>query len=123
MMTVQWIAVLLVCAGWAAPAAAHARLVRSDPLAGAVLRSPPRVVRLVFQEELAARGSFVAVVDVRGRRVDDGGGGLDLMDLDRRTLIARLRPLGPGRYTVRWQATSADDGYTARGQYTFTVRP
>jgi methionine-rich copper-binding protein CopC len=76
----------------------------------------------VFNEELASHGSTVAVVDARGRRVDDGRGGLDLGDLDRRTLVARLRPLGPGRYVVRWQATSADDGYVAKGQYAFTVR-
>ncbi len=115
--------VLSACLAFAAVAGAHARLVWADPPPGAVLRSAPRVVRAVFNEELASRGSFVAVVDARGRRVDDGKGGLDLDDLDRRTLVARLRPVGPGRYTVRWQATSVDDGYVARGQYTFTVRP
>jgi methionine-rich copper-binding protein CopC len=113
----------LLALALAASAAAHAKLVRAEPAPGSVLRTPPRAVRLVFNEELASHGSTVAVVDARGRRVDDGRGGLDLGDLDRRILVARLRPLGPGRYTVRWQATSADDGYTARGQYTFTVRP
>jgi copper transport protein len=104
-------------------AAAHAKLVRADPAPGAVLRSAPIQVRVVFSEELAARGSFLVVVDGRGRRVDDGRGGLDLDDLDRKTLVVRLKPLRPGRYVVRWQATSADDGYVARGQYAFTVRP
>ena len=113
----------LLALALAASTAAHAKLVRAEPAPGAVLRTPPRAVRLVFNEELASQGSTVAVVDAKGRRVDDGRGGLDLGDLDRRILVARLRPLGPGRYTVRWQATSADDGYTARGQYTFTVRP
>jgi methionine-rich copper-binding protein CopC len=113
----------LLALALAASAAAHAKLVRAEPAPGSVLRTPPRAVRLVFNEELASQGSTVAVVDAKGRRVDDGRGGLDLGDLDRRILVARLRPLGPGRYTVRWQATSADDGYTARGQYTFTVRP
>ncbi len=115
--------VLSACLAFAAAAGAHARLVRADPPPGAVLRLAPRVVRAVFNEELAAQGSLLVVVDARGRRVDDGRGGLDLDDLDRRTLVARLRPLGPGRYTVHWQATSADDGYVARGRYTFTVRP
>jgi len=114
---------VLACAGLVGVAAAHAKLVRAEPAPGAVLRTAPRVVRAVFNEELAARGSFLVVVDARGRRVDDGKSGLDLDDLDRRTLLARLRPLGPGRYTVRWQATSADDGYVARGSYVFTVRP
>lgn len=116
--------VSVLCVGSAAAvAAAHARLVRADPSPGTVLRSPPQVVRVVFQEELSPRGSFLMVLDARGRRVDDGKGGLDLEDLDRRTLIARLRPIAPGRYTVRWQATSADDGYVARGRFGFTVRP
>jgi methionine-rich copper-binding protein CopC len=121
--TLSLCGLLAVCAWWVSAAAAHARLVRADPPPGAVVRIPPRVVRVVFNEELSPRGSALTVVDARGRRVDDGRGGLDLLDLDRRTLTARLRPVGPGRYTVRWQATSADDGYTARGQYTFTVRP
>jgi copper transport protein len=123
MRALRWAWLVLACAGVVQAAAAHARLVRADPAPGAVLRSAPRQVRAVFNEELAARGSFLVVVDGRGRRVDDGKGGLDLDDLDRRTLVARLRPAGPGRYTVRWQATSADDGYVARGQYLFTVRP
>ncbi len=112
----------LLALALAASAAAHAKLVRADPAPGAVLRTSPRAVRLVFSEELAAHGNAVAVLDQRGRRVDDGRGGLDLGDLDRRTLVVRLRPLGPGRYVVRWQATSADDGYVAKGRYAFTVR-
>ncbi len=123
MRTLRPLLIVAACAGLVGIAAAHAKLVRADPAPGAVLRTPPRVVRVVFNEELAARGSFLAVLDVRGRRVDDGKSGLDLDDLDRRTLVARLRPVGPGRYTVRWQATSADDGYVARGSYVFTVRP
>lgn len=114
---------VVACTGLVGAAAAHAKLVRADPAPGAVVRTAPRLVRAVFNEELAPRGSFLVVLDVRGRRVDDGKSGLDLEDLDRRTLLARLRPVGPGRYTVRWQATSADDGYVARGSYVFTVRP
>lgn len=123
MKALRWGLAVWACAAAIQVAAAHARLVRADPAPGAVLRSPPRQVRAVFNEELAPRGSFLVVLDGRGRRVDDGRGGLDLDDLYRRTLVVWLRPVGPGRYTVRWQAASADDGYVARGQYTFTVRP
>ncbi|MCS7235624.1 MAG: copper resistance protein CopC [Armatimonadota bacterium] len=123
MKAVRWVLVAWTCVATVQLAAAHAKVVRADPAPGAVLRSAPRQVRVVFNEELAARGSFLVVVDGRGRRVDEATGGLDLDDLDRKTLVVRLKPLGPGRYTVRWQATSADDGYVARGQYTFTVRP
>ena len=73
----------LLALALAASTAAHAKLVRAEPAPGAVLRTPPRAVRLVFNEELASQGSTVAVVDARGRRVDDGRGGLDLGDLHR----------------------------------------
>lgn len=112
---------LFALCAWVAAALAHARFVRADPAPGAVLQTPPRIVRVVFNAELSAQGSTLAVWDARGHRVDDGRGGLDLQDLDRRTLTARLHPIGPGRYTVRWQARSAEDGHTTRGQYTFLV--
>lgn len=101
---------------------AHAKLVRADPAPAAVVTRVPKAVRLWFNEELASKGNAVIVVDARGRRVDDGTGRLDLDDLDRRSLIAGLRPLGRGTYTVRWTAVSADDAFVARGTYRFTVR-
>jgi len=105
-------------------AAAHARLVRADPARGSTLATPPTVVRLWFQlggEELDPRRSVVSVWDVRGRRVDDGKGGVDLDDLDRTSMIARLKPIGPGSYTVRWRAVSSPDGSVAQGSFRFTV--
>jgi copper transport protein len=68
---------------------AHARLVRADPAPGAAVTGAPRTVHLWFNEELAAKGSTVTVVDARGRRVDDGTGRLDF--------VAR----GTFRFTVR----------------------
>ncbi|MGH2397081.1 MAG: hypothetical protein ACRDFW_08850, partial [bacterium] len=80
---------------------AHVRLIRTDPSPSSVLFSPPRVVRLWFRlgsiEELDPRSSVVSVWDGRGRRVDHGKGGVDLNDLDRRSMIVRLRPVGPVR--------------------------
>ncbi|MGH2397974.1 MAG: copper resistance CopC family protein [bacterium] len=104
---------------------AHARLIRTDPSPGSVLSSSPRVVRLWFRiggtEELHPRGSAVSVWDGRGRRVDDGKGGVDLNDLDRRSMIVRLRPIGPGTYTVKWKAVSTPDGSVTKGEFRFRV--
>ncbi|MDQ7820789.1 MAG: copper resistance protein CopC [Armatimonadota bacterium] len=123
MLKVRVSAAAAVVLALAASAAAHARLVRSEPAAGAVLRSAPREVRAWFSEELDPGRSRLSVWDARGRQVDDGRGGVDLDDLDRRSMVARLRPVGPGTYTVRWRAVSADDGFVAEGQFRFTVRP
>lgn len=104
-------------------AAAHAKLVRAEPAPGSTVKTPPRVVRAVFDDELDPKTSTLAVTDQRGRRVDDGKGGVDLDDLDRKTMLARLRPIGPGAYTARWKAVSADDQYVAQGTFRFTVAP
>ncbi len=104
-------------------AAAHAKLVRAEPAPGSTVKTPPRVVRVVFDDELDPKTSTLAVTDQRGRRVDDGKGGVDLDDLDRKTMLARLRPIGSGAYTVRWKAVSADDQYVAQGTFRFTVAP
>lgn len=106
-----------------ADVAAHAKLVRASPAPNSMVRTAPAVVRAWFNEELDARRSAISVWDTAGRRVDDGRGGVDLEDMDRRALVARLRPLRAGRYTVRWTAVSADDGFVTRGVFRFTMSP
>jgi methionine-rich copper-binding protein CopC len=106
---------------------AHAKLRRAEPSPGSVVKTAPDVVRLWFalspNEELDPKRSTVSVWDRRGRRVDDGKGGVDLGDLDRRTMIARLKPIGPGTYTVRWKAVTFPDRGVSRGSFHFTVVP
>lgn len=112
--------------GSPAAVSAHAKLAKADPKPGSTVRSAPRVVRLWFTlggEELDPWRSTVSVWDSRGRRVDDGKGGVDLDDLDRLTMIARLRPIEAGTYTVKWKAVSTPDGSTAQGTFRFTVAP
>ncbi len=108
-------------------AAAHPRLQRAEPPPGGVVRAAPRVIRLWFSlapnEELDPRYSWVTVWDRRGRRVDDGRGGVDLKDMDRRSMIATLNPIGPGVYVVRWKAVTLPDRGVAQGSFTFTVGP
>jgi hypothetical protein len=100
---------------------AHAKLLRAVPAPGSTVKTAPRVVRAVFNDELDPKGSTMTVVDGRGQRVDDGKGGVDLNDLDRKTVVVTLRAIGPGTYTVRWKVTSADDQYVASGSFRFIV--
>lgn len=101
----------------------HARVLKADPGPGAVLHAPPQVVRVWFDDELDPKRSGLSVWDRRGRRVDDGRGGVDLGDLERRSMFARLRPIQRGTYTVRWRAVAADDFAVRAGAFRFVVAP
>lgn len=115
------VAFLLTGALFDSTAWAHAQLVRGEPKPGSTVEAAPNVVRAWFQEELASKGSSLAVWDARSRQVDNGKGGLELNDMDRKSLAATLKPIGPGTYAVKWTAVSADDGNVAKGSFRFTV--
>ncbi len=105
--------------------AAHSKLERADPKPGSTVATPPKKVMVWFKitpgEELDPKKSTLSVTDSRGKRVDDGKGGVDLKDMDRRTLVAGLKSIGPGTYLVRWKAVSNVDGNVASGSFRFTV--
>ena len=102
---------------------AHAKLVRAIPAPGTVLRAVPPAVRLWFNEELEPSLSNLTVWGPRGVTAVSGTGGVDLNDLERKSMVARLNPLRAGTYTVRWKARSADDLAVTQGSYQFIVRP
>ncbi len=116
------VVILAIVVAASGVAAGHAALAKSDPANRAILRVPPKVVRAWFNDELDPQRSALSVWDSRGRRVDDGRGGVDLNDLDRKSLIVKLNAMGLGTYTVRWRAVSTDDGFVAQGSFRFTVR-
>lgn len=72
-------------------------------------------------ESLDPKTSTISVLDSQGRRVDDGKGGVDLNDMDRKTLRAMLKPITAGTYAVRWKAVSSPDKDVSQGSFTFTV--
>ncbi len=119
-MRFLWVLIAVVLAP-AGVASGHATLVKSDPAARTILRTPPRLVHVWFDDELDPKRSSLSVWDSRGRRVDDGHGGVDLDDLDRKSMITRMKPIGTGKYTVKWRAVSTDDGFVAQGVFQFTV--
>ncbi|MGH2373336.1 MAG: copper resistance CopC family protein [bacterium] len=105
--------------------AAHSKLDRADPKPGSTVATPPKKVMVWFTmtpgEELDSKRSTLTVTDSRGKRVDDGRGGVDLTDMDRRTLVAGLKSIGPGTYLVRWKAVTSPDRDVASGSFRFTV--
>src|SRR6266508_907101 len=102
-IVVGLILTLALSFGLLGTALAHAKLVSSDPAAGAKLTKAPSKVTLVFSEEISDKSdeSNVTVTDEQGNEV--GKGGLDTNDLDHKTQTATLNAgLGDGIYTVKW---------------------
>lgn len=103
-------------------ASAHAKLVSSDPAAGARLTAAPDEVSLEFNEEISSKAneSFFTVADASGAEV--GRGVLDTEDLDRKTLTGALKSgLGDGIYTVSWQVVTPEDNGKTEGSFAFGV--
>jgi len=100
-----------------AGAAAHASVTHLSPGARAELRDSPRAIELRFDQPVTVLPNAVRLYDAHGRIVSlrprsyDGGRGV----------LAPVRRLPTGAYTVRWQAVSGD-GHVVSGVYTFGVR-
>lgn len=109
------VAALIVTPG---RAGAHAELVGSSPPNGAVLREPPTAVEVRFSEPVTAAFTAIQVRDSAGVRVDAGDGRVDPQDPTR--LVAGLRPLGEGLYTISYRVTSLD-GHVVQGTLAFSV--
>lgn len=102
----------------AAPAWAHADLLRSSPSDKAVLTSGPAEVTLLFNEPVSMALGSVKVLAPDGRRVDaakastrDGGRTVD---------VAVRGELPHGTLTVLWRVLS-DDNHTETGAFTFSI--
>lgn len=118
--------ILLGLSGWLVfnpdPVSAHSEIVQSEPESGQVLEESPDMVSTGFSEELDSQMSSLQVVDSAGLQVDAGDGGLDLDDLEHKTMLVSLpSSLPDGTYTVQWTAVSAEDGDAEEGQFTFIV--
>lgn len=105
----------------AAPAYAmlHPRLLAAVPAVNSTVTVVPITLRLTFQEALEPAMSRITMIDSARRAVALGAVAADAADP--KTLVAAFKaPVGPGRYTVNWQAAGAD-GHPMRGSYAFTV--
>lgn len=109
------VAVVLILVG-AAPASAHANLVRAEPADSATVTTAPPTVTLVFDENVRAP-SVIVVTDPTGTPVEQG----TVAVLDD-TATIRVRVTEAGLYTVAFRVLSAD-GHPVADQTTFVYRP
>ena len=104
----------------AAGAFAHADLLGTQPREGQVLKRPPRVVVLTFNEGIDPGLVRLQVSDAQGRRVDRGDvfhpGGRE------EVLALRLAPQLEGTIVARFRVIS-EDGHPVAKRLTFRVPP
>ncbi len=121
-MALALVAGLALAAVLAGTASAHVIIQGSEPPADSVVATAPTQVIVQFSGEVLETGSTVTVMGPDGQAADNADGHLNLDDLDRRTLIATLRPELPnGVYTVSYVAYPSDGHEPAEGSYAFTV--
>jgi methionine-rich copper-binding protein CopC len=111
---------LLLSMTTAAPASAHALLLKAVPGVGSTVHAPPAAVTLRFSEGVEPTFSTIVVGD--GGGVHYEAAAPQTAPGDPKTLSVTLKPLAPGTYTVEWHATSVDTHKT-EGKFTFTVAP
>ncbi len=108
----------LVLLAFPGTAWAHAALLQTSPKVGQRLATSPRVVRLQFDQSVRALANAIQVFDAKGRLVS---GAPHTLAGDSRVVVAPLRRLPRGGYTIRW-ATISNDSHVGRGVFTFGVR-
>ena len=101
-------------------AGAHAYVSQTSPVENAVLRAPPELIRVVFDNTVQAPVAAIRVWNSDSVRVDNDDARLD--PADARAVIATVSPnLPDGPYVVTWRAVSWDDGHLIIGSFTFWV--
>jgi len=101
-------------------ASAHAPFDSSTPSPGAVVTTAPSSVVIDFKEGIqTTNGSYaVAVTDDSGADVTSGAA---TVSGDSQLTVNLKSGLGNGRYVVKWNNTSSDDGDALSGGFAFYV--
>ena len=107
---------LLLLALAAPPAFAHARLVKSQPVEGAHIKSPAHIV-LTFSEALEPAFSGALLMDKDGRNLSG-----DPVKVSGRVITLKPGRLEPGDYVVSWHSVG-HDAHRLEGRLHFHVRP
>jgi methionine-rich copper-binding protein CopC len=111
------IAPVLMVAGLATPAAAHAFLQHASPGAGDTLVSAPKEISLAFTAALESTSSGVEVTDANGQDMEAAAPAIG-----GQSVKVALKPLTAGTYHVAWHAVSVD-AHRTEGAYNFTIKP
>jgi len=104
----------------ATTAVAHPKLVKTDPAADAAAATPPKELRLTFNEELVPKFSGVELTDKSGKKIETGAAAPDPSN-KKQLVVALPAPLADGVYKVSWHAVG-DDTHRVQGSYSFTVK-
>jgi methionine-rich copper-binding protein CopC len=107
---------LLLAVFTATSAFAHARLVKSQPLEGAHIKSPARIV-LTFSEALEPAFSGALLMDKDGRNLSG-----EPVKVSGRVITLKPGRLEPGDYIVSWHSVG-HDAHRLEGRLHFRVRP
>jgi methionine-rich copper-binding protein CopC len=110
------LAAALVVVAPAAPAAAHTELKSTVPAARSATAGPVTEVTLTFTGLIRKPGTTVAVTGPD--KTSYSAGAAEVLD---KTITQQVTALPVGAITVAWR-TSAADGHTLRGSFTFTNR-
>jgi copper transport protein len=113
-----WAAFVVGTISDAGPAFAHAALVESTPVDGAVLDTAPREVVLRFSEPVKVTDGSLRVYDDRAVRVDRAEASLDAGDSVLRLPLPA--DLVEGTYLVSWRVLS-EDSHVIKGGFVFSV--
>ncbi|SRR5258708_40162640 len=117
--TITAVAAIALVASLSTVAEAHPRLKQSMPASGAVLKSPPNAIRMMFSEGLEPHFTGLALTDSRGATVPTGPAAVSGPDNTELTVPLREQ-LKPGTYKVSWHAVSVDT-HRVTGKYSFKV--
>ncbi|HYM40117.1 MAG TPA: CopD family protein [Thermoplasmata archaeon] len=110
---------LLTLSAVAGGASAHANYVSSNPGAGAILPQAPTNVTVTLSEQIQPGSESIRVTNSSGAEVDQGN--TLISPTDAFTMSVSLQHIGPGIYTVTWNAVSAVDGHFTTGSFSFAV--
>lgn len=114
-------ALLALLLSTAAPASAHAALIRTDPADGSVVQTAPQQVVLTFSEGVLLSADSLRVLDPQGKDVAADAPQHASGRNSGSTATVSLRPgLGNGTYTVAWKAVS-QDSHPVAGAFTYSV--
>lgn len=102
-----------------ATAQAHAKLESSEPQVGSTLSSPPKEIRLKFNEALEPAFSKIKLIGPANAEVALPQAKIDAGDAT--TMSAPLPALRAGEYHVQW-TTMTHDGHKAKGEFGFKVK-
>jgi len=114
----QKLAIALVLLGLGIDAWAHAKLVRSNPAARAVVSRAPTQIELWFSEKLERAYSSVELRDGLGAVIHPEKA--TTAPTNPKQIVVKLPPLPDGQYLVKYRVLSVD-GHVVESQFHFTV--